>query len=103
MSEYEDGERSQARLRKRLQEQLLKARMEAQRNAMVRQLMDAQAYDRLSNIRIANPDLYTQVVNLILSLANANRLPGKLKEADLVSLLHRLTAKEEPKLEYKRK
>lgn len=103
MAEYEEGDRSQARLRKRLQEQLLKARMEAQRNAMVRQLMDAQAYDRLSNIRIANPELYTQVVNLILSLANANRLPGKLKETDLVSLLHRLTTKEEPKLEYKRK
>jgi DNA-binding TFAR19-related protein (PDSD5 family) len=107
MEEYEEGQyqspNSQERLRKQIQKAMRDAQIEQQKKAMVRQTMDDKAYERLMNIRVSNRELYSQLVDMIISLAQSKRLSGKLTEAQLVEVLKRITAKEEPEISFRHK
>jgi programmed cell death protein 5 len=70
---------------------------------MLRQLLDPDAYERIMNISVSNHDLYMQLSNLIVQLAQSNQVSGKITDAQLISLLNRLTYKPEPKIEFKHK
>ncbi|BCS90580.1 MAG: DNA-binding protein [Candidatus Micrarchaeota archaeon] len=98
-----NNEDNDEELQKKLNEQLERIQRERQIKAILRQIMDINAYDRLSNIAIANPELYSKVVNLILQLYQAGRITSKITEQYLLRLLSQLTFKPEPKIEFKRK
>jgi DNA-binding TFAR19-related protein (PDSD5 family) len=55
------------------------------------------------NVRVSNYELYAQLLDLIISMAQTNRLPGRITEKQLVDLLAKLTARPEPKIEFKHK
>ncbi len=76
---------------------------EQQIKSMLRQLLEADAYERIMNISVSNHELYMQLSNLIVQLAQSNQVSGKITDAQLVSLLNRLTYKPEPKIEFKHK
>ncbi len=99
----EEEQPSQKRLRKALMEQVKRQQIEQQKKEVVKRLMDQAAYDRLMNIRISNNDLYTQLVDLIISLAQSNRIQGKLTEAQLLQILEKVTYRPDTKIEYKHK
>ena len=99
----EDDQQSQKRMKKALMEQLKRQQIEQQKKEIIKRLMDQAAYDRLMNIRISNSDLYSQLVDLIISLAQQNRLQGKLTEQQLLSILEKATARPDTKIEYKHK
>ena len=99
----EDEQRDQKRLRKALMEQLKRQQIEQQKKEVIKKLMDQAAYDRLMNIRVSNVDLYSQLVDLIISLAQSNRLQGKLTESQLLSILEKVTYKPDTKIEFKHK
>jgi DNA-binding TFAR19-related protein (PDSD5 family) len=107
MEEYEEDQyqtpNSQKRLQKELQKALRNAQIEQQKKAMVRQIMDDGAYQRLTNIRVSNRELYSQLVDMIISLAQSRRLSGKLTEAQFVEILTRITTKAEPEISYRHK
>jgi programmed cell death protein 5 len=76
---------------------------EQQRREIARRLMTSEAYERLMNVRLSNRELYTQLLNLIIQMAQGNRIAGKLTEEQLRSLLSRLTYKPEPTVQFKHK
>jgi DNA-binding TFAR19-related protein (PDSD5 family) len=92
--------------RTQLQQKKLEALLKAQqqealiKRAMIR-LLDQAAYDRLINVRIANPDMYVKAVNAIIY--NAQRLKRKLTDAELRSILSSLAERREPEITIQRK
>lgn len=108
MDEYEGEEQQQyPNQQKRLQQELRKAlrnaQVEQQKKALVRQALEDKAYDRLMNIRVSNKELYSQLVDMIISLSQSGRLPNKLTEAQFVEVLKRFTAKAEPEISFRHK
>ncbi len=77
--------------------------MEQQKKEILKKLMEQPAYDRLMNIRISNADLYSQLVDLVISLAQSNRIQGKLTEAQLLQILEKVTYRPDTKIEYSHK
>ena len=102
MMENEE-EQYQRKLQKRYQEAMKKAQAEQQMAEIAKRLLDAGAYERLTNIKMSNPELYRQLVNMLISLAQQDRIKGKLNEQQFRSLLERLTQKEETSIEFKHK
>jgi programmed cell death protein 5 len=102
VAENED-EKYQKELRKRINESIKRAQIEEQTKALMRQLLAPEAYERLMIIKASNDELYAQLVNVIVQLAQANRIPGRLSDAQFKSILERLTAKREPTIEFKHK
>ena len=98
-----DEMNSQQKLRRDVANALRNAQIEQQKKAMVRQLTDDKAYERLTNIRASNRELYSRLVDMIISLAQAGRLQGKMTEQQFVSILSRLSERPESKIDFKRK
>jgi len=101
--ESEAGADDQSRLQKALAEQYKRIQIEQQKKELMRNLLDDQAYERLMNIRASNPDLYSQIVNIIISLVQTGRLQGKLSEKQFLAILQKLTTRQEPTINYKHK
>ena len=99
----EENPQSEQKMRKALMEQLKRQQAEQQRKEILRTLVEPPAFERIMNIRLSNPDLYGQLVNLIISLAQQNRLQGKLTEQQLLQILEKVTSRPDTKIEYKRK
>jgi DNA-binding TFAR19-related protein (PDSD5 family) len=100
----EDNEAQyQKKLRKQVQDAIKNAQIEQQKKEILRQFLDAKAYERLMNIRISNYELYNQLVGMVASLAQGNRLTGKITEEQLLSIIKRITFKNEPTIEFKHK
>lgn len=97
------NEQYQKNLKKRVAEALKNAQVEERKKEILRQFLEPKAYEKIMNIRIANHDLYDQLVNMIVSLAQSNRVTGKITEAQLRSILERITYRHEPTIEFKHK
>ena len=98
-----EEEQYQRRMRKKVNEALRAAQMEAQKKEIMKQFLDDKAYERVMNIRASNYELYSQLVNLIVSLVQGNRLSGKVSEEQLKSIIEKITYKREPTIEFKHK
>ena len=101
--EENEEEQVQKKMRKRIMDQIKAAQLEEQKKEVMKQFLDAKAYERLMNIRISNNDLYNQLVNLVVSLAQSNRVTGKITEKQLISILEKMTSRPEPKIEFRHK
>jgi len=72
-------------------EQLQQAREEElQRRTVLRQLLEPAAYERLSNIRMSNPELYLKLSSLVMMLYQRGELKGTVSEQQLKELAARL-------------
>jgi DNA-binding TFAR19-related protein (PDSD5 family) len=99
MAGEDDEAQYQKKLRKQVQDAIKNAQIEQQKKEILRQFLDAKAYERLMNIRISN----YQLVGMVASLAQGNRLTGKITEEQLLSIIKRITFKNEPTIEFKHK
>lgn len=88
-------EEDNQQLIKQLQEQM---KAEQQLNQMLSMLLDSNAKARLSNIKLANKNLYLKAVQTIISLYNMGHLKGRMSDDDLKALLEKLSAKREIKI-----
>jgi len=102
MAEYSEAQNDSA-VRKTLEKAYKRLQQEQQIKELMHQLLDSNAYERLMNIRVSNKQLYMQLANIILSLAQSEQIAGKLTETQLVSILNKLTTKKESKIEFKHK
>ncbi|MCL4373829.1 MAG: DNA-binding protein [Candidatus Marsarchaeota archaeon] len=98
-----EDERYQKELRKRINESIRRAQIEEQTKAAMRQILEPEAYERLMIIRSSNEELYGQLVNLIVSLVQGNKIAGKISDAQFKALLEKLTSKRESSIEFKHK
>ncbi len=103
MEEEEQQGGDQRVMKKRVAAALKSMQLEQQKREAMKQLLESQAYERLMNIRVANHELYDQVVNVIISLAQTGRLQGKMSETMLLSILSKITTKKEPTINFKHK
>lgn len=101
--EEDEEKQYQKSMRKRVSDAIKAAQLEEQKKEIMRQFLDDAAYERLMNIRLSNPELYNQLVKLVVSLAQSNRVTGKISETQLKSILAKMTSRHEPKIEFKHK
>jgi programmed cell death protein 5 len=102
MEEGED-EQYNKKLRKKVTEALRAAKLEEQKKEIMKQFLDPKAYERVMNIRASNYELYSNIVNVVVSLAQSNRISSKINESQLKSILAKLTNRREPTIEFKHK
>jgi len=89
--------------KRRLEAAYRKMQEEQQKKEILRKFLDDAGYERMMNVRISSPELYDQVVGLIVSLVQSRRITGKMTDAQLRSILERATYRPEPKIEFKHK
>lgn len=99
----EDDEQQDQQMQEAYRRKLEEMQKEAQLKAFLRQAMEPTAYERLQNIRLSNPELYQQLVQLILYLRQQGQTK-KVSEDLLKQLLNRiLSQRKESKISFARK
>ena len=94
---------AQAKIRKEMQRRLKEMQIEQEKKSMVKKLMTSDAYERLMNVRVANYELYAQLLDLLIAMARGNRITGMITEPQLRDLLSKLTFKPESKIQFRHK
>jgi len=90
----EGGEGGQAALRKQVAELQQQRMLELQRRQLLKQLLEPDAYERLANIRSANPELFAQLTQLLLYLYQNGQISGRLTEKQLTDLISKILSKQ---------
>ena len=93
----------QEELRAAQQKRLQQLQADQQKRELLRKMMDPGAYERMTNVRMANPDLYENVVSSLAQIAQSGRRMERITEEQLVGLLTKMTARPETKIEFKKK
>lgn len=94
---------TQAKIKKELNKRLREMQIEQEKKNAVKKLMTPDAYERLMNVRVANYELYAQLLDLIIAMARNSRVTGQITEPQLRDLLSRLTFKPESKIQFRHK
>ena len=72
---------------------------EKERQEAIKRFVTPEAYERLTNVRLVKPELVENVENQIIMLAQSGRLNRLIADAEVKSLLARLSEKRETKIE----
>ena len=80
-------------------EELQRRAADRERHDAVKRFVTPEAYERLSNVRLVRPDMVENVENQIIMLAQSGRLNRLITDAEVKSLLARLSEKRETKIE----
>ena len=84
MAELQQNSQQQAAAQEQRQQ------MEAQKQAILRQIMQPDARDRLANVKIANPELANAVEMQLIQLAQSGRLNSMVTDAMLRNILRQI-------------
>ena len=84
--------RMEERLRQQQVDQLedQQAEFNAQKHAILRQILSPAARERLGRLRVARPELVEGVENQLLSLAQTGRIGGQISDEELKRLLRKI-------------
>lgn len=74
-------------------QQAQRAEAAAQRDAVMRVILEPEARERLARVRMARPDIAESLENQLLMLYQQGRVRGKIDDATLRQLLARVTPK----------
>ncbi|MEM0134117.1 MAG: DNA-binding protein [Thermoplasmatales archaeon] len=72
---------------------------EKERQDVVKRFVTPEAYERLLNVKLVRPEIVENVENQIIMLAQSGRLNRLITDAEVKSLLARLSEKRETKIE----
>lgn len=75
------------------QQEQAKAEMEAQKQDILRQILTPEARERLTTLKMSRPALGEQLEMQLISLAQSGRLPAKIDDEKLKTLLMRMQPK----------
>ncbi len=89
-SEMDEGQLEELR-QKKLQEIQQAQAMDTQKKLLLKNLVEPKAYERLMNVRLANPELYDQLISLLAYLFKSGQVKGKIGEAQVLQLLSKLS------------
>jgi len=88
-------EEIQAREEEHLRQEQLKAQVEAQKAAILRQILTPEARARLTNIKMAKPEVAEQLELELIQLAQAGKIVRPITDEELKEALARLYRKRE--------
>ena len=89
--------------RRRIEEKMRAAYIEEKKREILQKYMDSAAYDRVSNVRHANQEVYDKLVEVVVQLAGSGRLTRRLSEKEVVAILSKISERREPNIEIRRK
>jgi len=75
------------------QQQAQKEQLEEQKKSILRSILTTDAKQRLSNIKLARPQVGEQIENQLIMLAKSGRLQQKITDAQLRELLRKIMPK----------
>ncbi len=80
-------------------QQELQKQIEAQKKAILRTILEPEARERLSRVKLAHPEIAEAVENQLIALAQSGRLKTKISDEMLKEILKRaLPKRREPKI-----
>lgn len=91
MAEIQANQQKQVAQQQAADEQ--RKQFEMQKQAILRQIMEPEARDRLSNIRVANPEMADGVEMQLIQLAQSGRLQSVVTDEMLRNLLRQIAPK----------
>jgi len=102
MEEESEEDRGQQEMLRQKIEQYQKAQ-EAERKlkSLLRQVLEQDAYERMSNVRIANPELYANTTNAVVYYYQ--KVKRKITDKELTTLLSAQTGRREGSIDIRRK
>ena len=77
--------------------------LEMQKKELLRNMLSDEAYSRMMNVRISNPEIYDKVISSLAYIAQSGKAKGKFSDEQIRSLLVKMTAKPETKIEFRSK
>ena len=89
--------------RKSLAELQKAQEMEAYKKYLLKHLVEPKAYERLMNVMRSSPELYDNVIRLLIQLRETGKIRGRVSDADVVKLLSSMIRRRETKITFKRK
>ncbi len=99
----EAQEPNEDKMRKEFSKRIKAMQLEQQKKEIAMKFTTNEAFERLMNVRVSNRELYDQIINLIINMAQSNRVVNKLTDEQLKAILGKLTFRPEPKIEFKHK
>lgn len=103
MEEENEQQQYQKKMQKRVMDAIKRSQLEEKKKEIIKRILDPGAFERMMNIRVSNPELYDQLINMLISLMQSNRIQGKIDEAQFKSLLEKVTNRHEPTIEFRHK
>lgn len=89
MAEMQAQQSQQLQQQAMMQEQA--ARMEAEKQAVMRQILTPEARDRLAKVRIAYPDVAAAVEEQLIRLLQMGRIQGQIDDNTLKAILRKVS------------
>ena len=86
----------QEKMRKAVARRLREAQIMNEKKEFVRKYLTTEAFERLMNIKVANYQLFAQLLDLIISLAQNGKIQNKMSDTELTSILKRVSERPEP-------
>ncbi len=91
MAEVQANQQQQVAQQQAAEDQ--RKQFEMQKQAILRQILEPEARDRLSNIRVANPEMAEGVEMQLIQLAQSGRLQSVVTDEMLRNLLRQIAPK----------
>ncbi len=76
-----------------LQKEEMRRQYEAQKKAILRAILEPEARERLSRLKLAHPEIAEAVENQLIYLAQSGRIQSKITDKMLVEILKRVQPK----------
>ncbi len=89
----ENNEKEEEKLRKVLAKRYKALQIEEQKKQIIRRFLEPEAYERLMNVRIANYELYQQLLDLLIALIQSKKITKALSDSEFKQLLAQLTSR----------
>jgi programmed cell death protein 5 len=94
-------EQMQNQMQGQMQEQAQIKQAEDMLKAVMAQILDAKARERLSNLKMVKPDVAMQLMMYLAQLYQAGQIKEKITDEQMVQILRKLTEKRETKIRRK--
>lgn len=76
-----------------IQREQMRQQMELQKKAILRQILEPEARERLARLKLAHPDIAESVENQLIILAQSGRIKNRISDDVLVSILRKIASK----------
>ena len=86
----EDQKQLQDAYRRKIEEMQKRREAEEQLRQMLQTVLDSKAYERMTNIKLSNEQLYLQLAQTLVTLYRQGQLKVKVTEAQLKELVSRM-------------